>query len=275
MQKPDKYSFTALISACAEKGKSNLAARYFQKMQEPPHSVLPDEVLMTAVVSAFARARDSAGAERFFQDMLDRRISPSEKSFTALLSGYCITGDLGSAEKLLDKMVSSQYLPTTTTYNLILEACSNVRADDTGLPHARGALLSSKWFYKMARAGVTADNITFTSLIDCHAKRSNYIAAYNYLLQTPQPDSYAFCAAIRGCRNAVNVPQAKKVVDLAVREARRVSELKNGKTRLQKLDLPGILGYGTWRIQVVVVDVGICANSSASHQFLYCQILFL
>ncbi|KAJ7237495.1 hypothetical protein O6H91_Y445400 [Diphasiastrum complanatum] len=189
MPQHDVYSWTAIISAYADRGEVEEAINLFHQMQET--GLAPDKVLFVPLLKACARLAaleqgrqlHSAIIERGFQsdvivgntlvnmyakcectedarELFDNMSDRDVVSWNAMIAGYAQNGLGKEALALYEQMKQEGVQPDNVTVVLLLKACASLAALEQG-KHLHSEII---------KRGFQSDVVVGNTLVDMYAK---------------------------------------------------------------------------------------------------------
>ncbi|GAV60571.1 PPR domain-containing protein/PPR_2 domain-containing protein [Cephalotus follicularis] len=116
--KPDRFTITGLLSACAQMGAINLG-NWVRKFSE--NEGIWDAFIGTSLVDMYAKC-GSIGMAREVFDQMDKKTTAT---WNAILHGYASNGQAEIAMELFDEMIKSGVRPDSVTFLSLLHACAH------------------------------------------------------------------------------------------------------------------------------------------------------
>ncbi|XP_068328160.1 pentatricopeptide repeat-containing protein At1g08070, chloroplastic-like [Pyrus communis] len=123
--KPDTFTISGLLSACAQMGAVNIG-NWVRKFAEK--NGLWDVFIGTSLVDLYAKC----GSIEAARDVFDQMDKKTVATWNAILSGYASNGQAGSAIELFDDMRKSGVMPDSVTFLSILHACAHAGLVEKG-----------------------------------------------------------------------------------------------------------------------------------------------
>ncbi|KAJ7205384.1 hypothetical protein O6H91_Y485300 [Diphasiastrum complanatum] len=189
MPQHDVYSWTAIISAYADRGEVEEAINLFQQMQET--GLAPDKVLFVVVLKACARLAALEQGRQLHSDIIKRGFQSdvivgstlvnmyakcgcteearelfdnmSERnavSWNAMIAGYAQNGLGKEALALYEQMKQDGMQPNNITFVLLLKACASLAALEQG----------QQLHSEIIKRGFQSDVVVASTLVDMYAK---------------------------------------------------------------------------------------------------------
>ncbi|KAJ7538802.1 hypothetical protein O6H91_11G063600 [Diphasiastrum complanatum] len=189
MPQHDVYSWTAIISAYADRGEVEEAINLFQQMQET--GLAPDKVLFVVVLKACARLAALEQGRQLHSDIIKRGFQSdvivgstlvnmyakcgcteearelfdnmSERnavSWNAMIAGYAQNGLGNEALALYEQMKQDGMQPNNITFVLLLKACASLAALEQG----------QQLHSEIIKRGFQSDVVVASTLVDMYAK---------------------------------------------------------------------------------------------------------
>ncbi|KAJ7527987.1 hypothetical protein O6H91_16G079600 [Diphasiastrum complanatum] len=189
MPQHDLYSWTAIISAYADRGEVEEAINLFYQMQET--GLAPDKVLFVVVLKAcatlagleqgrqlhsdiikrgfqsdvivgntlvnmYAKCGCTEDARELFDNMRERNVV----SWTAMIAGYAQNGFGKEALVLYEQMKQEGVQPDNVTFVLLLKACASLAALEQG----------KQLHSEIIKCGFQSNVVVGSTLVDMYAK---------------------------------------------------------------------------------------------------------
>lgn len=208
----DLFVHTALIDMYAKSGNIGSARHVFDEMPEK------DLVVYNAMLADYVNCGDVLEARRLFDEMPERDLI----SWNTIIHGYAMRGDIGSAREMFDRMkerdlvswssIISAYarcrkfnealmlfhemqlqgvVPDKVTMVIVLSACGDTGALDTG-----------KAIHRLIKIhGISVDIKLGTSLIDMYAKCGDIENSLEVFYSMTDKDALSWSAMIVGLAN--------------------------------------------------------------------------
>lgn len=156
--KPNKYTFSAMISAFSNAGQWGLALQYFDEMKEDARfddECKPSRVTYSAVIAACERGGLYTTALGFFHEMLHAGIEPDRATLFCVVEICVKSGTWGQAEEILHELHLKGIPGPAQAYAGFLEHCA-----------AQGDIRKSlSFFMKMQQLGRRAEACTCGGLM--------------------------------------------------------------------------------------------------------------
>ncbi|KAF9913359.1 hypothetical protein EC991_000121 [Linnemannia zychae] len=203
--RPDKYTFSSILSLYALRGDSDGAEAFWNEMVGV-HGVRPNAYAYGSMMHVYCTAGDMPSAQTVYREMIQSSIMPNEVIFGTLLNAYARHGDLTQMLSIYDAMRSEDLKPNSYIYvNLLFGLVKDgdmpaaqrlfdtMEEDGFGynvlaqtilmkgyLDH--GAFKESQAIYKnMVRSGLIPNFMTYAALIQAHAKRGEIREGRDFL----------------------------------------------------------------------------------------------
>ncbi|KAL6296709.1 hypothetical protein ACE6H2_004851 [Prunus campanulata] len=148
--KPDRYTISGLLSACAQTGAINLG-NWVRKFAEK--NGLWDEFIGTSLVDLYAKCGSIEAAREVFDQMDKKTVA----TWNTILSGYASNGRAGSAIELFDEMRKSGAIPDSITFLSILHACAHAGLVEKGKQYFDSMVKNDKITPKVEHYGCMVD----------------------------------------------------------------------------------------------------------------------
>lgn len=119
--KPNTVLYNAMISACEKSWRNEDAFQYYDDMLSS--GVTPDVYTFTSLISICAQSTHT-GSKKGFQlwdDMINMGIKPSLVTYTALLK-LCIACKKGDPNQIYESLLNHGLVPNAITYSLLIQA---------------------------------------------------------------------------------------------------------------------------------------------------------
>lgn len=197
--KPNKYTYSAMISAFSNAGQWGLALQYFDEMKEDARfdpDCKPSRVTYSAVIAACERGALYTTALGFFHEMLESGIEPDRATLFCVVEICVKSGTWGRAEEILTELHGKGIPGPAQAYAGFLEHCA-------ALKDVRKALA---FFLKMQQLGRRAEACTCGGLM--LALEAGRLSAVAYQL---------FCEMV-GLGMAVDEQTANSLLRAVVRD---------------------------------------------------------
>lgn len=220
-QKPNPQTYTALIKAFAQEGNADAALAALDDMKAD--GLVPNMYIWTVVSGACASAGNPDAVRKLMKEMEATGHKPGSQEWATLFSSYRISGDLAACKGLLEEMEVAGIPLTLRVYTEIV-----LLLGEHGLPMAA---LSA--FEEMKARGIEPDWLFYNIIVA--ALMQNWV--------------------VQDCRDP-DSPLLLKARDL-INEGLYSGALKlprelNHEGKLVRIDLHN---YGTWAVQLVILDV--------------------
>ncbi|OVA05339.1 Pentatricopeptide repeat [Macleaya cordata] len=184
--------FSTLISALCVGGKTNLARDFLDKMRaigfQPSHSTYNSMITCLCHDGSFEDAKKFIGLMEEEHGML-----PNLATYLIMVNEHCKRGNLNLAIEVLEEMNEKGLKPSVAIYDSIIGAlCNDERLVETGY----------NMFERMLKAGVVADEVVYTTLINGYSKNGKPIRAcclFDEMIKSGiKPSFHAYAALING-----------------------------------------------------------------------------
>lgn len=172
--RPDRYAWSALVSAYAKLGQIHQMEMVIQEMGT--HGFAPNDHAYNMMVAAYSRHGCPRQIREVFGQMEAKGIQKNKFLYTSLLAAYAKCGRAKEAVRVMDEMTADGVEPTVVTYNSLITAYVNVNQ----------MLEAEKAFEKMKELGLVPDKFTYTTLMMGHTQQGNKDKAQDLLDQMQQ-----------------------------------------------------------------------------------------
>ncbi|ONK65458.1 uncharacterized protein A4U43_C07F37320 [Asparagus officinalis] len=175
----DPFVSTELIGVYGDNGELSLARRLFNEI--PVRNV----VVWNAIVQQYIKHGFLEKAEELFGDMMDRDVV----SWNTMISGFCRAGLYAKAVALFHEIKLSKMKPNEVTMRIVLSACSELGALDTGI-----------WVHVyIERNGMNLNGNLDHCLVDMYSKCGSIEKALQVFEKIPlRRDLYSWTSIICG-----------------------------------------------------------------------------
>ncbi|XP_024531925.1 pentatricopeptide repeat-containing protein At2g13600 [Selaginella moellendorffii] len=192
MPTKDKISWTAMVTAYAQNGRSEQASKLLQEMQQQEH-LDPEKFAWTAVISGHVQEGKAGEALEFFRRMEQEGVKPDAITFVSAADACGMMGDLSRAVEIHSRI--SQSWPSNQTDVVLGSALIKMYGNCRSLAGAAQVL------DEMPRTNV----ISWTSMIlACEQNEDNEAAIHVYRamqLHGHKPDPVTMVTVIKAAAN--------------------------------------------------------------------------
>ena len=129
--KPDRFTISSVVSACAHMGSFNLGNRVHRFAEK---NGIWDIFIGTALIDMYAKCGFIEAAREVFNQMKEKNVA----SWNAVLSGYASHGQSESAIEAFSEMRESGVRPDSITFLAVLHACAH-----------SGLVENGKWYFDL------------------------------------------------------------------------------------------------------------------------------
>ncbi|KAF9126209.1 hypothetical protein BGW39_006802 [Mortierella sp. 14UC] len=203
--RPDKYTFSSILSLFALRGDTNGAEAFWNEMVGI-HGVQPNAFAYGSMMHVYCTAEDMPSAQTVYREMIQSSIMPNEVIFGTLLNAYARHGDLTQMLSIYDAMRSEDLKPNSYIYvNLLfglvkdgdMSAAQRLyeTMEEDGFGHNvlaqtilmkgyldHGGFKESQAIYKnMIQSGLIPNFMTYAALLQAHAKRGEIREGRDFL----------------------------------------------------------------------------------------------
>ncbi|KAK4538217.1 hypothetical protein CDCA_CDCA16G4242 [Cyanidium caldarium] len=210
--RPDRFTFSTLLDACARACDIERALQLFEEMQAL--GVHADEVVYATVMDAAGRAGRRRLAMALAGLMVRRGLPPNDIIMAMLIGSCAADGACPQAFALFRQLRQWGWRPTAHAYtNLIVVCCQS------GRPHLAMVMLSM-----MRRDGLRPSGITYAELVNGWAACDRLDRAFGVVREMRrdrfEPNTLTLNALLEACRRCGNLQAAHWVYVAMQRELR-------------------------------------------------------
>ncbi|KAM7463697.1 hypothetical protein LguiA_031818 [Lonicera macranthoides] len=219
---PDRFTFSSVISACAELGCLSLGQQVHSWVIKSRLS--SDVCVGCSLVDMYAKCA-GAGSVDDSSKVFDRIPDHNVMSWTAIITGYVQNGNLDreAIQLYCRMMIEGQVLPNQFTFSSILKACANLSSLELGeqvhnhavkLGLASVNCVGNSLISMYAQSGSMEDArkafdilfeknlISYNTIVDCYAQNLNSDEAFGLFNQIDDSgivvDAFTFASLLSG-----------------------------------------------------------------------------
>lgn len=159
--KPDKVVFVILLQACASKGDLNQGKQLHRQIRK--NGLASDLTVGNTLIDMYAKCGSLKLAHEVFNLLPEHNVV----SWTALIAGYAREGHEENAFRLFEQMLELGIEPNEATFVSILQACVYAMDVERG-EHIHYHIISSDY---------ESDLVLSSSLVDMYIKCGNLVSA--------------------------------------------------------------------------------------------------
>ncbi|KAI3969488.1 hypothetical protein MKX01_020049 [Papaver californicum] len=156
--KPDKITFSTLISCARLCGLPDKAIEWFEKM--PHFGCEPDDVIKSAMIDAYGRLGNNDMALSLYDQAKRENWRIDVVSYSTMIKTYTALGDFHGAFKVFEDMKAVGMKPNLTVYNTILDVMGK----------AKRPWMVKTVHREMTRNGIAPNWPTYAALIRAYGK---------------------------------------------------------------------------------------------------------
>lgn len=230
---PDRFTFSCVISGCAELGCLSLGKELHSWVVKSGLSM--DVCVGCSLVNMYAKCA-ADGSLDDSRKVFDRMTDHNVMSWTAIITGYVQSGGDKEAIELYGRMIQGRVLPNEFTFSSLLKACGNLADPKMGeqvYNHAvKLGLLSincvgNSLISMYARSGRMADArkafeilfeknlISYNTIVDGYAKSLNSDEAFDIFNQIEDSeigvDAFTFASLLSGAASVGAVGKGEQI----------------------------------------------------------------
>jgi len=209
--KPDKFSFTPIISALGKARRAPEANLMLDRMIS--RGVTPDVVTWTTVLHAWAVSNEAGAGQRalqlFNRMQQDAKVQPDTAAYNAAILAWAKESNKGAEAEQLLRMMSTE--PNIVTYTTCILAWKN----SPNLPEAverAGAL-----YEDLRMSDITPNAMMFSTLISLYARRGLADYAEDVLQHVEKPNIIIYATVLEAWANSNREDAIEKAFDLIER----------------------------------------------------------
>ncbi|XP_059070475.1 pentatricopeptide repeat-containing protein At1g08070, chloroplastic-like [Cryptomeria japonica] len=162
--KPNSTTFSSLLPICAKRGALEQGMNVHQSIIK--RGFWLDVVVANSLIDMYAKC----GSIRKSCELFDKMLQIDAISWTAMIAGYAHNGFVEKALETFKQMQLTDVKPDSTTFVIIVPACTNVRALEQGYAQNGFVEKALETFKQMLLADVKLDSTTFASILPAFAK---------------------------------------------------------------------------------------------------------
>lgn len=212
--KPDKYSYSALISALVRKGDINGARNAFDTaMEEGICSIY----IYNTMLDGYGRIGELTSAMEIWDRLCQDGLQPDSYTYTGLIRVMGTANRMNGVKRLLREMLESRVQPMPHTFTLIFDAAAECGEQD------------SEWLFSLSSVmfenGISMNNHTLSAMIaavsqikldSCYIDRVfSMVQEFRMSVGTPSRIVYSSLLRFCGCQGiherAIDVWNAMQV----------------------------------------------------------------
>lgn len=226
--KPDKYSYSALISALVRKGDIKGARNAFDTaVQGGIRSIY----IYNGMLDGYGRVGDLTNAMEIWDKLCQNGLRPDSYTYTGLIRVMGNTNRMDDVRRVLEEMVDSKVQPTPHTFTIIFDAAAESGEQD------------SEWLFSLSKVmvenGISMNNHTLSAMVtavshikleSCDVDRVfNMVQEFRRIVGTPSPIVYSsllqFCGRQGVHERVIDVWNAMQVCFSASRSQLSVTDI--------------------------------------------------
>ncbi|MCL7028685.1 hypothetical protein MKW94_019827 [Papaver nudicaule] len=156
--KPDKITFSTLISCARLAGLPDKAIEWFEKM--PHFGCEPDDVIKSAMIDAYGRLGKNDTALSLYDQAKRENWRIDVVTYSTLIKTFTVLGDFHGAFKVFEDMKAVGMKPNLTVYNTILDVMGK----------AKRPWMVKTVYREMIKNGIVPNWPTYAALIRAYGK---------------------------------------------------------------------------------------------------------
>ncbi|KAL4321385.1 hypothetical protein AHAS_Ahas14G0105200 [Arachis hypogaea] len=199
-KRPNKVTYTAIISAYCKKGKVEEARGVFERIGEL--GIELDEFVYAVLIDGYCRIGDFGSVFKLFVEMEKRGVSPSVVTYNTIINGLCKFGRTSEADEL-----SKDVAADVITYSTLLHGYTEEE-------NTLGILQTKR---RLEEAGIAMDIIMCNVLIKALFMMGAFEDVYALYKGMPEmglvPNSVTYCTMIDQYCKVGRIDEALVVFD--------------------------------------------------------------
>ncbi|KAF5732840.1 putative pentatricopeptide repeat-containing protein [Tripterygium wilfordii] len=182
---PDVVAYNILINAYCSRGLTSDALKWMQLMIE--RDCKPSAITFNTIINALCNEGNLFEARKIFDDTQDMGISPNVIMYNTLMNGYVKARDIDQANMLYEKMMNRGIAPDGVTFNILVAGHYKYGREEDGDRLLRDLSVQGRMrsavdaFIEMHRAGLSADIVTYNTLIGGYCKAFDMDSAEEFV----------------------------------------------------------------------------------------------
>ncbi|KAF7148937.1 hypothetical protein RHSIM_Rhsim03G0201700 [Rhododendron simsii] len=193
---PDKFTFTSLVSACAELGQLSFGQQLHAQVVK--YGLAFDVCVGSSLVDMYAKCAEDGSmvnSRKVFDLIPDHNVI----SWTSIITGCGQSGKHSKeAIELYCRMIEDQVLPNHFTFSSLFKACSNLSDPDTG----------EQIYAHVVKMGLAAVNCVGNALISMYARSGRMEDARKAFDILFEKNLVSYSTIVDGCTKNIDSNEA-------------------------------------------------------------------
>lgn len=209
-EKPPIQAFNAFLQVLADQNATDKISIMIQAMIEAGYQ--PDIATFSEAMKANSKPESLQACVEYYYMMRDHNIQPNQYSYNILLNAFYKANNMPEVVRWFQTMIADGVMPNHVTVTTLIKAFT----EEKGSSSPEMSVL--RIFEQAKAAGIKADVVLYTALINMFAKSANMqgaLATHSDMLSKGiDPNVYTYTSLIEACIKSEQMDVAQKIFDL-------------------------------------------------------------
>ncbi|KAG2174178.1 hypothetical protein INT43_004199 [Umbelopsis isabellina] len=209
-KKPAIQAFNAFLQVLADQSATDKISIMIQAMIEAGYQ--PDIATFSEAMKANSKPESLQACVEYYYMMRDHDLQPNQYSYNILLNAFYKANNMPEVVRWFQTMIADGVMPNHVTVTTLIKAFT----EEKGSSSPEKSVL--RIFEQAKAAGIKADVVLYTALINMFAKSANMqgaLATHSDMLSRGiDPNVYTYTSLIEACIYSEQMDVAQKIFDL-------------------------------------------------------------